>query len=172
MISLRTKSAPSRSSLRSIGRPTMEGYWCSGKFWRCQDEVVVHVGGSWAYLSGISDFEEASTSIEDCEMVSEMPCTDAPCSYQWVPQPFCRCLTGYVPLRSPHATMSRKVVRGEVKKGKKNSQRSVYHNVIQGVLGHGVGIGASGMVHVYLVPAVVVTSLLLTLNCVSTLSSG
>jgi hypothetical protein len=118
--------------------------------------VVVHEGGSWAYLSGISDFEEPSTSIEDCEMVSEMPSMDASCSYQWVPQPFGRRLMEFVPVWSPHATTSRKMVRGEVKQGKKYSQRSVYE-VIQGVLGYGVGIGVSGTVHVYFVPAVVVT---------------
>jgi hypothetical protein len=32
IMSFKTKSWPSRSSLRRMGRPTIEGYWCSGKF--------------------------------------------------------------------------------------------------------------------------------------------
>jgi hypothetical protein len=64
---------------------------------------MVHVGSGRAYLGGISDFEEPSASIEDCEIVSEMSSLDASRSYQWVPQPFCRRLTGFVVVWSPHA---------------------------------------------------------------------
>ena len=57
------------SSVRNMGRPTTDGYWCSGKFYKstlfsgmslCSDAAVA------THLASISDLEETGASIEDC----------------------------------------------------------------------------------------------------------
>lgn len=54
-----------------MGRPTMEGYWNSGKFYSSTaispcSRIAGRRGG--AYLRGIANFEEAGSSIEDCRI--------------------------------------------------------------------------------------------------------
>ena len=68
IISLTTMS-PACSSVRRMGRPTIEGNWCSGKFWLVS--LGSRLGGRGdLYLGGISDFEETGSSVEDCVGVS------------------------------------------------------------------------------------------------------
>ncbi len=52
-----------------MGRPTIDGYWNSGKFCRARYQLRVHVcmeKVDGAYLCGVSNFKEAGSSVQDC----------------------------------------------------------------------------------------------------------
>lgn len=72
MISFTTMS-PACSSVRKMGRPTIEGNWCSGKFWR--QTVESASVQSWfcreaTYLGCIANLEETGSSIEHWELLA------------------------------------------------------------------------------------------------------
>lgn len=62
--------SPDRSSDRRMGRPTMEGYECSGKFYEYSKDYQHRFRSTTfefhAYLCCIANLEEPSASIEDC----------------------------------------------------------------------------------------------------------
>jgi hypothetical protein len=67
MMSLSTTSPDDCSSVRRIGRPIIEGYWWSGKFWAI---VLAMCAKEWlhllkAYRAGETSLEETGTSVED-----------------------------------------------------------------------------------------------------------
>ena len=96
MISLTTMS-PDRSSDRRIGRPTIDGYECSGKFYRIPSvgqylNEPAHRAPPLleapAHLRCIANLEEPSPSIEDYNRSAccrRSRYTDK--TYQWVPLP-------------------------------------------------------------------------------------
>jgi hypothetical protein len=50
-----------------MGRPTTEGYWWSGKFWKpLLDSDLTRIDVDITHLPGISSLEETGASIEDC----------------------------------------------------------------------------------------------------------
>lgn len=59
-----TMMPPSRSSDRRIGRPTMEGYWWSGKFCEGFQKGIVQVIILSTHCSSIANLEKACASIE------------------------------------------------------------------------------------------------------------
>ena len=60
-----------------MGRPTMEGYWNSGKFLRyvpVSFEPFLGFGiGIGAYLCRVANLEEAGSSVEDCVIIVSRP---------------------------------------------------------------------------------------------------
>lgn len=64
--------SPDCSSVRRIGRPTIEGNWCSGKFWGSVGSANALSLGRYraTHLRGIADLEETGSSVEDCGLVS------------------------------------------------------------------------------------------------------
>ena len=67
MMSFSVISPGACSSVRNMGRPTIEGYWWSGKFY---EQPLDHVIGERVigieYLASVSSLEESGASIEDC----------------------------------------------------------------------------------------------------------
>lgn len=70
IMSLMTRPSLPFSSDRRMGRPTMEGYWNSGKFLGSNAisfwVVLLGIEGEDAYLGGVANFEETGSSVEDC----------------------------------------------------------------------------------------------------------
>jgi hypothetical protein len=69
MMSLMTRPSFPFSSDRRIGRPTIEGYWNSGKFYTRKSQVhglPGDLGEEGAYLCRVANLEESGSSIQNC----------------------------------------------------------------------------------------------------------